>query len=58
MADTADDGSVKQKIECDANDLEKAIRWRVNEIWLNYDEDGSGALDKPEAKKFTTHILK
>lgn len=30
----------------------------MSEIWHNYDEDNSGQLDKIEAKKFTTHILK
>jgi Ca2+-binding EF-hand superfamily protein len=39
-------------------ELEKTIKLRVDEIWHNYDEDNSGQLDKPEAKKFTTHILK
>jgi hypothetical protein len=39
-------------------DLEKTLKLRVDEIWHNYDEDNSGQLDKLEAKKFTTHILK
>ena len=35
----------------DQLDLEQAIRLRVQEIWHNYDEDGSGHIELNEFKQ-------
>ena len=38
--------------------IEAVIRKCVNDIWGEYDKDGSNQLDKSETKRFVTDILK
>ena len=33
-------------------DIDAVIRKCVDDIWAEYDKDGSGALDRDETKKF------
>jgi len=39
-------------------DIDAVIRKCVDDIWKEYDKDGSGALDKSETKKFVKNTLK
>ena len=38
-------------------DIDQVIRKCVDDIWAEYDKDGSGALDKDETKKFVQNTL-
>ena len=38
-------------------DIDAVIRKCVDDIWAEYDKDGSGALDKEETKKFVDNTL-
>ena len=38
-------------------DIDKVIRKCVEDIWLEYDVDDNGALDKEETKKFVKNTL-
>ena len=38
-------------------DIDAVIKKCVDDIWLEYDKDGSGALDKEETKKFVDNTL-
>jgi Ca2+-binding EF-hand superfamily protein len=39
-------------------DINEVLRQCIDDIWNEYDTDGSGVLEKPEAKLFVTGILK
>ena len=38
-------------------DIDAVIRKCVDDIWAEYDKDGSGSLDKEETKKFVKNTL-
>ena len=38
-------------------DVDLILNQCVDDIWDNYDKDGSGSLDKAEAKQFASRIL-
>ena len=38
-------------------DIDAVIRKCVDDIWAEYDKDGSGALDKEETKRFVDNTL-
>ena len=38
-------------------DLDAVIRKCVEDIWSEYDKDGSGALDRKETKNFVNNSL-
>ena len=40
------------------SDLDSVIMRCVDDIWRDYDEDGSGELDKEETRKFVFDTLK
>ena len=40
-----------------ASNIEKVIDKSIESIWLLYDQDHSGYLDKDETKKFVQNIL-
>jgi Ca2+-binding EF-hand superfamily protein len=39
-------------------DIDAVIRKCVDDIWKEYDKDGSGSLDKAETKRFVKNTLK
>ena len=39
------------------SDIDVIIAKCVNEIWIQYDDDNSGFLDKEETRTFMTNIL-
>ena len=41
----------------DASEIDAVISKCVDEIWVKYDDDNSGALDKEETKKFVQDTL-
>ena len=41
----------------DGQDVEQIIKAAVEEIWNQFDADGSGYLDKEEARKFVSQTL-
>ena len=40
------------------SDLDSVIMRCVDDIWLEYDGDGSGSLDKEETRRFVFDVLK
>ena len=44
--------NISKKRKEEMADIDAGIRKCVDDIWAEYDKDGSGALDRDETKKF------